>query len=60
MGGPPVMTTLRDQAFEARDAVSEELGQTRSDQLRAAGAWLPVATVIDRTRQALLGRPMRE
>jgi predicted ATPase/DNA-binding winged helix-turn-helix (wHTH) protein len=56
MGGPPVMTTLRDLAFEARDAVEVRLGAQRTQELRAAGAALPVASLVDRTRDALLGR----
>jgi predicted ATPase/DNA-binding winged helix-turn-helix (wHTH) protein len=60
MGGPPVMTTLRDLAFETRDALGARLGAARCDDLRTAGAALPVATLVDRTRQALLGRPMRD
>lgn len=57
MGGPPVMTSLRDHAFEARASVSARLGQDRAQQLWADGASLPVATVVSRTRNALLGRP---
>jgi predicted ATPase/DNA-binding winged helix-turn-helix (wHTH) protein len=60
LGGPPVMTTLRDLAFETRDAVSAQLGQACFDELWATGASLPVATAVDRTRQALLGRPLRD
>ena len=56
MGGPPVMTTLRDLAFETRASVATHLGQARAEELWAAGASLPVATVVDRTRNALLGR----
>ncbi|MEO5902092.1 MAG: winged helix-turn-helix domain-containing protein [Ilumatobacteraceae bacterium] len=56
MGGPPVMSTLRDLAFETRDSVTARLGQTRTDLERAAGASLPVATLVGRVRNALLGR----
>ena len=56
MGGPPVMTTLRDLAFAARDAVEERLGSAHTEQLRATGASLPVAAIVDRTCNALLGR----
>jgi hypothetical protein len=56
LGGPPVMTTLRDLAFATRDTIGDRLGADRSAQLRATGAAMPVATVVDRTRSALLGR----
>lgn len=56
MGGPPVMTTLRDLAFAARDAVEARLGAAHAAQLRATGASLPVATIVDRTCTALLHR----
>jgi predicted ATPase/DNA-binding winged helix-turn-helix (wHTH) protein len=56
LGGPPVMTTLRDLAFESRDAVRSSLGRSHSEELWATGASLPVSNLVDRTRQALLGR----
>ena len=56
MGGPPVMTTLRDLAFETRDSLTAKLGPDRTEELRAMGASLPIATIVDRTRDALLGR----
>jgi predicted ATPase/DNA-binding winged helix-turn-helix (wHTH) protein len=56
MGGPPVMTTLRDLAFETRERITAELGQDRTEEQRAVGAALPVAMLVDRTRSALLGR----
>ncbi len=58
MGGPPVMTTLRDLAFETRDSLTADLGAARADEQRAIGASLPVATIVDRARSALLGRPV--
>ena len=58
MGGPPVMTTLRDLAFETRDSISVQLGPDRAGEQRAIGASLPVAAIVDRTRSALLGRPI--
>ncbi len=58
MGGPPVMTTLRDLAFETRESVNVQLGPDRAAEERAIGAELPVATIVDRTRSALLGRPI--
>jgi hypothetical protein len=56
LGGPPVMTTLRDLAFETRERITAELGQDRTEEQRAVGAALPVAMLVDRTRSALLGR----
>ncbi len=56
LGGPPVMTALRDLLFQTRDSLAGRLGDARSEELRAAGASLPVAIVVDRTRNALLGR----
>jgi hypothetical protein len=56
MGGPPVMATVRDLAFEARDSVTARLGQARTEEERAAGAELPLATLVRRVRNALLGR----
>ena len=56
LGGPPVMTTVRDLVFRTRDSLAGRLGEDRTDELRAVGASLPVATVVDRTRNALLGR----
>ncbi|MDQ1425910.1 MAG: hypothetical protein QOD72_3408, partial [Acidimicrobiaceae bacterium] len=56
MGSPPVMATLRNLAFETRDSVVAELGAEHTLELRLIGASLPVATLVDRTRGALLGR----
>ena len=56
MGGPPVMTTLRDLAFETRDSLSDRLGPEQMREHREMGASLPVVTIVDRTRNALLGR----
>ncbi len=58
LGGPPVMTTLRDLAFETRDSLTTDLGVERAEAQRAIGASLPVAAIVDRTRSALLGRPL--
>jgi predicted ATPase/DNA-binding winged helix-turn-helix (wHTH) protein len=60
LGGPPVMTTLRDLAFETRDSLADRLGEELTEQHRALGASLPVATIVDRTRSALLGRSTGE
>jgi predicted ATPase/DNA-binding winged helix-turn-helix (wHTH) protein len=56
MGGPPVMTTLRDLAFETRDSLAERLGPDRIDEYRELGATVAVVTIVDQTRNALLGR----
>ncbi|CAN5466505.1 hypothetical protein BH23ACT3_BH23ACT3_09640 [soil metagenome] len=56
MGGPPVMTALRDLVFEARDSLTTRLGVAQTEERRSAGAALPVATVVERTKSALLGQ----
>jgi predicted ATPase/DNA-binding winged helix-turn-helix (wHTH) protein len=60
MGGPPVLTTLRDLAFETRDSLAEELGAERMEELRAEGASLPVGSLVDRARHALLGHAIED
>ncbi len=55
MGSPPTMATLQRLAFEARDSVAAQLGADRNLELRAIGASLPLATLVDRTRSALRG-----
>jgi len=57
MASPPVMATLRDLALEARAALVDQLGADRSAELLLAGARQPMADLINRTRQVLLGRP---
>lgn len=57
MATPPVMATLRDLALEARATLEERLGSDRSAELLRSGASRPVADLIDRARQVLLGRP---
>lgn len=56
MGGPPVMSTLGALAFETRDALAAKFGPARTEELHASGAAQPMATVVSRTRDALLGR----
>ena len=56
LGGPPVMTTLRDLAFETRDSLAGQLGADRMEQQRTTGASMSVVAIVDRTRNALLGR----
>ena len=59
LGGPPVMTTLRDLAFETRDSLAGQLGADRMEQQRTTGASMSVVAIVDRTRNALLGRASR-
>lgn len=56
IGTPPVMVTLRDLALGARADLIERLGADRSAELLASGAARPVADVVRRTGQLLLGR----
>ena len=56
MGSPPVMTTLRDLAFATRDSLSDQLGAERMEEQRTLGASMSVVAIVDRTRNALLGR----
>ena len=56
IGTPPVTVILRDVALDTRDRLVVQLGPEPSAELRRIGAGLPVAEVVHRTRQALLGR----
>jgi predicted ATPase/DNA-binding winged helix-turn-helix (wHTH) protein len=56
MGTPPVLVILRDVALDTRDRLVERLGDAHSAELLRTGAALPVAEVVYRARQALLGR----
>jgi len=56
MGSPPVMTTLRDLAFETRDSLTDQLGADRMEEQRMLGASMSVVAIVDLTRNALLGR----
>jgi predicted ATPase/DNA-binding winged helix-turn-helix (wHTH) protein len=58
LGGPPVIVTLRDLAFETKDSLTSQLGTDRTELCRARGAARPVANLVDRTRRALLGKPI--
>lgn len=60
LGTAPVVNSLRNLAFEIRDSIADQLGAERTFEQRALGASLPVATLVDRTRNALLGRPFGE
>jgi predicted ATPase len=55
LGTPPFVEYLRDRATAAAGLLSERLGAAHFEELRAAGAALPVVDVIHRTRSALLG-----
>jgi predicted ATPase/DNA-binding winged helix-turn-helix (wHTH) protein len=58
MGTPPVMVTLRDLVLRTRSDLVVKLGTDHVAELHATGAALPVAEVVHRARQALLGRPL--
>jgi predicted ATPase/DNA-binding winged helix-turn-helix (wHTH) protein len=58
LGAPPVMTTLRDLAFETRDSLTEQLGAEQMEHHLVTGAAMSVVATVDRTRNALLGRPL--
>jgi hypothetical protein len=58
MSAPPSMTTLRSLAFETRDSIEALLGPERSEERRLIGASRPLAETVQRTRNALLGRPI--
>ena len=53
MGRPPVMTTLRNLAFDTRDSVTKQLGADHAEELRAEGAAMPVASLVGSIRNAL-------
>jgi hypothetical protein len=50
--------TLRQVVFEVRQAIADGLGPDRMDELLHVGAARPVVETVDRTRKALLGRPI--
>ena len=56
VGAPPLMVTLRDLVLDTRVSIDTQLGADRAATCRAAGAMLPVATTVERTRAALRGR----
>lgn len=55
VGAPPLMVTLRDLVLDTRDSIEQQLGADQAAACRAAGAVLPVATTVERTRLALRG-----
>ena len=60
LGGAPMTPTLRALAFATRDALAADLGESRFDELRAAGAASAVEDVVHRTHNALLAPPSAE
>jgi hypothetical protein len=60
LGGAPMTPMLRHRAFETRDALVDDLGEMRFDELRAIGAACPVEDIVHRTHNALLARPAAE
>jgi hypothetical protein len=58
LGVAPMSSMLRDVAFTTRDALVEELGEARAEELRSVGASCPVEDIVHRTRNALLARPL--
>ncbi len=56
LGCPPATVTVRAAAFAARQALDDRLGEERALHERMVGASSPVADVVHRTRNALLGR----
>jgi hypothetical protein len=47
-------STLRQVVFDTRDALADQLGSGRMEDLAALGASQPVEAIVYRTRQALL------
>jgi predicted ATPase/DNA-binding winged helix-turn-helix (wHTH) protein len=60
LGVAPMSPTLRHVAFEVRDAIADGLGPSRTEELERSGAARPVVDLVDRTRMALLGRPISD
>lgn len=58
VGAPPLMVTLRDLVLDTRDSLQSQLGADQVEACRGAGALLPVAITVERTRRALRGRPV--
>jgi predicted ATPase/DNA-binding winged helix-turn-helix (wHTH) protein len=54
LGVAPMTSILHDVAFATRDALTEELGDARADELRTAGATSAIEDIVQRTRRALL------
>ena len=60
VGAPPLMVTLRDLVLQTRDSIDAQLGADHATACRAAGARLPVASAVERTRRALRGVPIAD
>ena len=52
----PMSSTLHDVVLATRDALVDELGTDRADELRSIGASCPVEDIVHRTRRALVTR----
>jgi predicted ATPase/DNA-binding winged helix-turn-helix (wHTH) protein len=57
---PPAMSAVRELALSTKESLEDQLGADRSAELREAGALLPVASVVNRARAALLGLADRD
>jgi hypothetical protein len=53
LGVAPMSSILHDVAFATRDALIDELGASRAEELRSAGATCPEEDIVLRTRRAL-------
>jgi hypothetical protein len=53
LGAAPVTSTLRNDVFETRAALTAALGDDRAAELRTRGASSPVEAIVGRTRDAL-------
>jgi predicted ATPase/DNA-binding winged helix-turn-helix (wHTH) protein len=58
LGVAPMSPTLRQVVFEVRQAIVDGLGEDRTEERLRVGATRPVVETVDRTRRALLGRPV--
>ena len=52
----PLMPTVGATAVATRESLIDRVGPDRAAELRMRGAQLPLATVVHRTRNALIGR----
>ncbi len=53
LGVAPMSTILRGVAMATRDAMMEDLGAARAEELRATGAVCPIEDIVLRTHRAL-------
>ena len=52
----PMSSSLHDVVLTTRDALLDDVGADRADELRSAGGACPVEDIVHRTRAALLAR----